>query len=252
MLDPFQVAPLQPPTSSFVDVAIHLLELRERTAALSSSGLRARIAAHLSGMNDLLGGPRGFLAVVKRNQPKPGDIRGLHTASWMWMEAPDGAFEPLGEGKDKIKASLDDPALMGLLRHTGHRCALLGVPGSERRLVAVLPLDDQTEMLVGFDRPLSSPPFSPQDRETLQFAMQRVSLFYRRVARELGAIGAERLLSPRERDVLELLLTGLSEKEIAHRLGMTDRSTHQRITTLYRNYGVRSRPELMALLLHDH
>lgn len=232
-------------------VALRLLDLGEQTTSLSSAGLKARVSVHLSGMNDLLDTTRGFLAVTKRTLTTSSNTRGLRAAFWMWVDAPRNAVDSPCDSQDSTRTILDDPALVALLRLTGHRCSLLGASGGERCLVAVRALDEQTEVVLGFDRALPGPVFSERDRETLLFAVQRQGSFYRRIARELGAFGAERLLSPRERDILELLLTGLSEKEMATQLNMTTRSVHQRVTTLYRNFGVRSRPELMALLLHN-
>ncbi len=231
-------------------IVTRLLELYEQTATLPSSGLESRVTAHLSGLSALVGARRGFLVVAAKKPRSAGeDLRVFRATSLTWFEAPPGAYARGDEVKEKIKATLDDPAMLAMLRHVGHRCLLLGALGHERRVVAVHSLGQQTELFLGFDRDPFDPTFTEQDRGALLLTARHLGSFYRRVARELGALDAERLLSPRERDVLALLLTGLSEKEIASRLGMTDRSTHQRITALYRNYDVRSRPELMALVL---
>jgi DNA-binding CsgD family transcriptional regulator len=53
-------------------------------------------------------------------------------------------------------------------------------------------------------------------------------------------------LSPRLRDTLEGLLDGLSEKQIADRMGVAPATLHEYVTGLYRRFGVNSRSELMA------
>jgi DNA-binding CsgD family transcriptional regulator len=58
-----------------------------------------------------------------------------------------------------------------------------------------------------------------------------------------------RPLSPRLRQVLDLLLVGKSEKEIAHRCGLAKSTIHEYVTNLYRRYGVQGRAELMAVFL---
>jgi DNA-binding NarL/FixJ family response regulator len=58
-----------------------------------------------------------------------------------------------------------------------------------------------------------------------------------------------RSLPPRLQRVLDLLLTGLSEKEIPEYAGLTRATTHQYVVEIYRRVGVRSRPQLMALAL---
>lgn len=54
-------------------------------------------------------------------------------------------------------------------------------------------------------------------------------------------------LSPRLRQTLERLLAGDSEKQIAHRLGLSRPTVHEYVTALYRRFGVHSRGELLAL-----
>ncbi len=56
-------------------------------------------------------------------------------------------------------------------------------------------------------------------------------------------------LSPRLREMFALLLTGASEKEIAHQLGISQHTVHDHVKTLYKKLGVRSRLQLMARAL---
>src|SRR5260370_1246641 len=56
-------------------------------------------------------------------------------------------------------------------------------------------------------------------------------------------------LSAREQGVLRLLLTNLSEKEIADRLGLTRGTTHCYVTEILRKFGVSGRAGLTALWL---
>jgi DNA-binding CsgD family transcriptional regulator len=53
-------------------------------------------------------------------------------------------------------------------------------------------------------------------------------------------------LSPRQREVLELLRGGASEKEVAAALEVSTHTVHDHVKALHRAYGVRSRGELMA------
>lgn len=53
-------------------------------------------------------------------------------------------------------------------------------------------------------------------------------------------------LSPRRRQVLDCLLEGDSEKQIAARLGLTTRTVNQYVKAVYRHFHVNSRAELMA------
>jgi DNA-binding CsgD family transcriptional regulator len=56
-------------------------------------------------------------------------------------------------------------------------------------------------------------------------------------------------LSPRERETLELLLTGAPQKQIAARMGVSLHTAHDYVKTLYKKLGVNSRLELMAMAI---
>jgi DNA-binding CsgD family transcriptional regulator len=72
-----------------------------------------------------------------------------------------------------------------------------------------------------------------------------VELLHEELARDwLDA--REPRLSPRQRQVLELLRAGASEKEVAAALEVSTHTVHDHVKALHRAYGVRSRGELMA------
>jgi DNA-binding NarL/FixJ family response regulator len=56
-------------------------------------------------------------------------------------------------------------------------------------------------------------------------------------------------LTPRERHIVEFILAGAANKTIAAALGITEQSVKNRLTTLYRKYGVRSRLELAVTVV---
>jgi DNA-binding CsgD family transcriptional regulator len=64
-------------------------------------------------------------------------------------------------------------------------------------------------------------------------------------------IPAHRLagLTPRERDVATLVVDGLTDREIAARLSLSRHTVGQHTGQIYRKLAVRSRAELIALLL---
>jgi RNA polymerase sigma factor (sigma-70 family) len=55
-------------------------------------------------------------------------------------------------------------------------------------------------------------------------------------------------LSPREGQVVTLVCEGLSNKEIAKRLGLTEGTVKGHLNSIYEQLGVRSRIELMIAL----
>jgi DNA-binding CsgD family transcriptional regulator len=72
-----------------------------------------------------------------------------------------------------------------------------------------------------------------------------VELLHEELARDwLDA--REPRLSPRQRQVLELLRAGASEKEVAAALEVSTHTVHDHVKALHRAYGARSRGELMA------
>jgi DNA-binding NarL/FixJ family response regulator len=56
-------------------------------------------------------------------------------------------------------------------------------------------------------------------------------------------------LSPRQLSVLELLLTGASNKEIANALQCAEVTVENHLTSLYRRSGARSRTDLVCRVL---
>jgi DNA-binding NarL/FixJ family response regulator len=56
-------------------------------------------------------------------------------------------------------------------------------------------------------------------------------------------------LSRREKQIVDALLAGCTNKEIAHQLGVSDQTIKNQLTTLYRKMGVSSRLELVLLAM---
>ncbi|MAQ17085.1 MAG: hypothetical protein CMN30_20110 [Sandaracinus sp.] len=124
----------------------------------------------------------------------------------------------------------------------------LGAQGYVDRLVAVHSLGE-AEVFFMMDRAADQPEFSAADRARLEPALPALARFCKWLCLSYGALPSGSMLSPRQRTVLLALLSGRSEKQIAETLGLTVGSTHQAVVRVFRRYGVRSRPELMALWL---
>ncbi len=63
---------------------------------------------------------------------------------------------------------------------------------------------------------------------------------------------ASGLLTPHARSILSLLQQGLSNKEIARSLGVTEVTIKSHLTKLYRKFGVHTRLELLAYAISHH
>ncbi len=74
------------------------------------------------------------------------------------------------------------------------------------------------------------------------------------IGRELASADSHDLtrLPPRLQQALDVMLEGLSEKEAAARLLLSEHTVHQYVKALYRRYRVRSRTELLALWIRRH
>jgi DNA-binding CsgD family transcriptional regulator len=73
-----------------------------------------------------------------------------------------------------------------------------------------------------------------------------VQLLHEELARDWHVPAGQARLTPRQRQVLECLLAGQSEKELAHALGLSTHTAHDHVKAIHRALGVRSRGELLA------
>lgn len=94
-------------------------------------------------------------------------------------------------------------------------------------------------------RAVGERPFNTRERQTL-------ALLHAELGSRIGdalASPAEpsvNELTPRQRDTLESLLRGDSEKQAAGSLGISLATAHEHVAAIYRHFGVTSRGELMA------
>ncbi|HET8849567.1 MAG TPA: helix-turn-helix transcriptional regulator [Marinobacter sp.] len=119
-------------------------------------------------------------------------------------------------------------------------------------LFVVAPVNPDSEVYFGFHKIGDNARFTEQDLAVASYALRSLTWYYRQLLLSFGVLVAGEALTPTERRVLHLLLTGMSEKEIAADLGQSPATTHKYVTTLYRKYNVKSRAALTALWLgHD-
>jgi DNA-binding CsgD family transcriptional regulator len=98
----------------------------------------------------------------------------------------------------------------------------------------------------GFFRERGQRQFTDDDKLLLQLIEFGLGGY---VHRPLDSLHDDARLSPRERDVLRLLLEGLSDKEIAARLAISRHTVNQRTKRVFTIFGVHSRIELLARYL---
>jgi DNA-binding CsgD family transcriptional regulator len=164
----------------------------------------------------------------------------------------------------EIAAGRADPLTLANTRRAGTTRALLRaelVPDAEwercphlnealrpsgvaDRLVGAHTVDDRRESYIGLDRGPQDRPFGERERDLLRLFLLGAPAFHREQVLAEGLV--DPALSPRERQVLALLLTDMNEREIGRALGLTWRTTHQYAASIFRKFGVRGRIGLMA------
>jgi DNA-binding NarL/FixJ family response regulator len=86
-------------------------------------------------------------------------------------------------------------------------------------------------------------PFDEEQQAEIELLMLEFGHLWRRPTRAEPWPGR---LAPRYRRTFDLLLTVLSEKQIAAELGLTPASLHEYVKAIYRILGISSRAELMV------
>lgn len=93
-------------------------------------------------------------------------------------------------------------------------------------------------------------PLAEETVVMLAYALRGIKWFHRRMMLGHGLLLASSPLTPTEQKVTQLLLTDASQKQVAHRLGLAESTTHQHVVAIFRKFGVRSRVGLMSLWLN--
>lgn len=121
--------------------------------------------------------------------------------------------------------------------------------GYEDAVYIAFPVNEDAESYFGVFRAIGQPRFTSEERDRLAYALRGIKWFHRQLLLSHGLLIASKPMTPAERRVLQALLGGLSEKEIAADLGQSYHTVHEYVTALYRKFGVNNRPALMALWL---
>lgn len=117
------------------------------------------------------------------------------------------------------------------------------------RIWLSFPLNGDAESLFLVDRHGRSAHFSKADADLAALILRGLAWFHRRLFLDHGLLIGDEPLSPTSRRILQKLLTGMTEKEIAGEMNQTLSTTHSYIKTIYRRFGVQGRAGLMALWL---
>ncbi|GAB2209236.1 hypothetical protein ROS1_60570 [Roseibium sp. ROS1] len=116
-------------------------------------------------------------------------------------------------------------------------------------LWAGIPINEDTEIQIGFHRSFAREPFSPDNQEIVSHALRGIRWFFKHQMLVEGVGVASAPLTRAEQQVLQGLLLGLTEKQIAEQNNQSPHTTHDHVKRIFRKYGVSSRSALMALWL---
>ncbi len=149
----------------------------------------------------------------------------------------------------------DEPLLVGLLRSD-----------PVAPVVLLSELDDDTALLAALDRGAAGYLLAEVTGEELVAALERAAAGQTVADIAMGGRIASQLahgtwrrqpidgwdLRPRERQVLESLLAGRTNREIARELNLGEETVKTYLRTLYRKLGVRDRSQAIAIILRGH
>jgi DNA-binding CsgD family transcriptional regulator len=110
-------------------------------------------------------------------------------------------------------------------------------------------LNDDVRIHLFLFREVQAPRFSALNLELLRFVMHGLRWFYRQQLLSHGLLIADAPLTSTERRVLLGLLDGLTEKQIAQKLGQSPNTTHFHFKSIYAKFNVQNRAMLTALWL---
>lgn len=134
-------------------------------------------------------------------------------------------------------------------RKSAHFEARYRQQGVIDRIWVVFPVNADAESYVCIDRHGEGQGFGEAEVDLVARTLRGIKWFHRQLLLSHGLGVGEGALTEAEREVLQALLSGSTEKEIAARMHLTPGSVHQYAVRIYRKLEVGSRAELMSLWL---
>lgn len=208
----------------------------------------ARVGQGMFARRDALGGWR---AMIVRHYDDSPEFRARSQAVAKAHEAePSLTTRALmaGAGQLRVHRLRDGFVDFDLMKESEGYRLFYEEAGITDRLFSVMPVNADAESFILVDH-YGRTRFSAQDAEWVTEAMRGLKWFHRELLLANGLLVAGAPLSPTERRIVRLLLTGHGESRIAAEIGQSPKTTHKYITEILRKYGVKGRTGLMALWL---
>jgi DNA-binding CsgD family transcriptional regulator len=120
-----------------------------------------------------------------------------------------------------------------------------------KRMITFCEMSDGAASTVLFLRSASRPPFTEEERLLARIVCEEIPWLHEPPA-QLPTPAKARHLSPRQRETLQHLMTGLSYREVSQRMGISPNTVLGYVKDLYRHYGQHSRASLITRLTDTH
>jgi DNA-binding CsgD family transcriptional regulator len=116
-----------------------------------------------------------------------------------------------------------------------------------KRTITFCELSDDAASTILFLRRAASPPFTDRDKLLARIVYEEIPWLHE-PPQALTSPRARPRLSPRQRETLDHLMTGLSYEEVSRRMGISRNTVHGYVKDLYRHFGQHSRASLITRL----
>lgn len=158
-----------------------------------------------------------------------------------------------GAGKFRIHRMRDGWIDYAKFRQTEHYRLYYQEQEIADRIWAIIPVSPTVESIILLDRYQSKkrthPHFLKAEADLAGTVLRGSREFHRRLLLQHGVYQGVKSLTPLKTRILQGLLSGKTEKEIAQLIGQKSMTMRKYVEELYREFGVRTRPALMALWL---
>lgn len=248
-------------------------ELWRELAEFPASRPREALEHCMERLTEIVGACNvSWMAAIREPESSPDDpMRGWSAADIVVLHDSDAFAQRHEATLTEFKTEVVDPQSAAMVARAGTTRAVLRAAlvddeawerswlyrevlrplGVEDRLVGSFPVSPTAESYFGLDRAPGDPPFDGRARDVLHLFLSGFPLFHDEQLRVRGLLDASQPLSPRERTVLKLLLTGRSEQGMADALELSFHTVHEYVISIYRKFGVNSRAELTARWLRS-
>jgi len=238
------------------------IQLRDQHDAMGVSRLQERIGFVQGGLLDALGGDEGAVVFSTRSEAKDDPMLGFRPV-WFQSTRSSRMLRALRRLLPLLRwtPQVDVPTHARLRGEAGaHVLSVSDLPegSSHRRLAELLgvrhrvllemPVSPLVSSFLLVDRK-GEAPFDARDEEAARSAAVVLRHACVGWANHLGLLDGK-LLTPRELDVQQGLLDGLSEKQVAAALGLSTSYVHQIVVSLYKKRRVSSRGEWFAKVVN--